>query len=83
MNLKKNLKWKKKYFPHREEYEVELNKLNLHVHFSDWYTVSGGALQPRDYQTSCLPLTLDRRQNVTDLRIAVMEVTWKFDSSQG
>lgn len=82
MNLKKNLKWKKIY-PHRDEYEVELNKLNLHVHFSDWYTVSGGALQPRDYQTSCLPLTLDRRQNVTDLRIAVMEVTWKFDSSQG
>lgn len=69
---------KKKYFPHRDEYEVELNKLNLHVHFSDWYTVSGGALQPRDYQTSCLPLTLDRRQNVTDLRIAVMEVTWKL-----
>lgn len=82
MNLKENLKWKKIY-PHRDEYEVELNKLNLHVHFSDWYTVSGGALQPRDYQTSCLPLTLDRRQNVTDLRIAVMEVTWKFDSSQG
>lgn len=58
----------------RDEFEIEVNKLNLHVHFSSWYTVRGGALQPRDYQTSCLPMTLDRRQNVTDLRIAVMEL---------
>ncbi|XP_022306322.2 ubiquitin carboxyl-terminal hydrolase 40-like [Crassostrea virginica] len=58
----------------REAYELELNKVNLHVHFSDWFYVSQGALQPRDYQSSCLPLTLDRRQTLADLRFAVMEL---------
>lgn len=48
--------------------------MNLRVHFSDWFYVSQGALQPRDYQSSCLPLTLDRRQTLADLRFAVMEV---------
>ena len=62
------------YYCNRETYELELNKVNLHVHFSDWFSVSQGALQPQNYQSSCLPLTLDRRQTLADLRFAVMEV---------
>lgn len=59
--FEEKFKMKKKYFFYRDEYEVELNKLNFYVYFFDWYTVSGGVFQFRDYQISCLFLILDRR----------------------
>ncbi|XP_056008037.1 ubiquitin carboxyl-terminal hydrolase 40-like [Ostrea edulis] len=58
----------------REAYEVELNKLNLRIHFAAWFMVSDGVLQPQDFESSYLPLILDRRQSLVDLRIAVMEL---------
>jgi hypothetical protein len=61
-------------FVHREDYEIELNKLNLRIHFAAWFSVSNGVLQPQDFESSYLPLILDRRQGLAELRIAIMEV---------
>ncbi|XP_061179949.1 ubiquitin carboxyl-terminal hydrolase 40-like isoform X2 [Saccostrea echinata] len=58
----------------REAYEIELNKINLRIHFSAWFTEGNGALQPQDPQSNYLPLELDRRQSLADLLIAVMEI---------
>ncbi|KAK3105338.1 hypothetical protein FSP39_022933 [Pinctada imbricata] len=66
----------------REEYDMKMNELNLQIHFRQWYQYNNGALHPIDYQSSFLQLVIDRRKNIEDLKIAIMELGGELIDSE-
>ncbi|XP_065839535.1 ubiquitin carboxyl-terminal hydrolase 40-like [Oscarella lobularis] len=52
----------------REQYEMTLNAVTLHVHLSTMYTYANDALIPKQANSAAFDLTIDRRKRLGDLK---------------
>ncbi|XP_053373071.1 ubiquitin carboxyl-terminal hydrolase 40-like isoform X2 [Mercenaria mercenaria] len=62
----------------RKQYDIEMNKLTLQIHFSRCYQYREGALKPRDGMLSWQELIIDQRNTTTQLYEAVMELGMEY-----
>ena len=58
----------------RRLYEVELNRVTVNVHLSQFYHCSSGALQPLSESCAFVQVALDRRSTLTELKVKIREV---------
>lgn len=62
----------------RAEYDTEMNKLTLQIHYSFGYQYREGALKPRAGMTVGIDLVIDQRKTAADLYQTVIEVKFDF-----
>ena len=60
------------YFRH--EYEMEVNKVTVQIHFGQSYDYHSGALHQVPDQCGWMELIIDRRKTIADLKTAIKEV---------
>jgi hypothetical protein len=62
------------YLLYRKQYDIEMNRLTLQIHFSKCYQYREGALKPLNNMLAWQELVIDQRQTTAQLYEAVMEV---------
>ncbi|XP_060593395.1 ubiquitin carboxyl-terminal hydrolase 40-like, partial [Ruditapes philippinarum] len=62
----------------RKQYDIEMNRLTLQIHFSKCYQYREGALKPLNNMLAWQELVIDQRQTTAQLYEAVMELGMEY-----